>query len=45
MPFVGVVGVVDVEGVVVTAGGIPQFCSTQYEFPMTSLQFDPVDGF
>jgi len=33
-------------GVGVTTGtGIPQFCSTQYEFPVTKVHADVTDGF
>lgn len=53
MPFVGVVGegllgpLVGVGAVVLigTSGVRPQFRSTQYELPTTSLQLEPTDGF
>ena len=46
MPLVGV-GFVEVAGTVdeVGSGGMPKFCSVQYEFPLTSLHEDPTDGF
>lgn len=45
-PFVGVgLVVVGTELDVVGSGGIPQFCSTQYELPFTNLQDEPTEGF
>ena len=29
----------------VTGGGTPKFSSTQYEFPTTSVQLEPTEGF
>ncbi len=45
MPFPVVVA--DAEELVIVAGGDPQFCSTQYEFPTIKLQVVPLiaDGF
>jgi hypothetical protein len=49
IPLVGL-GMVDVvlavlEGVGVDSGGMPQFCSTQYEFPSSSVHVDLIEGF
>jgi hypothetical protein len=40
-PLLVVVG----KEVVVVVGGIPKFCSTQYESPAMSLQELPTEGF
>jgi hypothetical protein len=47
MPLVGV-GFVDVALAVldgVGSVGMPQFCSTQYEFPFTRVHVDLMEGF
>jgi len=47
MPLVGV-GFIELVGaalVEVGSGGIPKFCSVQYEFPLTSSQEVPTEGF